>query len=112
MDVNLVIVGKQGWMMESLVDRLHQNPELGKRLFWLDGISDEYLEKIYAASTCLIAASAGEGFGLQLIEGIQIKNPLLRGISPYSARSRVNMHFILAGLPPLPWRGRLVNGWH
>ena len=41
------------------------------------GISDEYLEKIYAAATCLIAASEGEGFGLPLIEAAQYKLPLL-----------------------------------
>lgn len=29
--------------------------------FGLQGISDEYLEKVYAVATCLIAASEGEG---------------------------------------------------
>ncbi len=76
-NVNLVIVGKQGWNMESLVDRLRCHPELDKRLFWLEGISDEYLEKIYATSTCLIAASEGEGFGLPLIEAAQHKLPII-----------------------------------
>lgn len=77
MDVNLVIVGKQGWMVETLVERLRSHPELNKRLFWLEGISDEYLEKVYAASTCLIAASYGEGFGLPLIEAAQHKLPII-----------------------------------
>ena len=76
-DVNLVIAGKQGWMVETLVDRLRVHPELNKRLFWLEGISDEYLEKVYAASTCLIAASYGEGFGLPLIEAAQHKLPII-----------------------------------
>jgi glycosyltransferase involved in cell wall biosynthesis len=76
-DVNLVIVGKQGWMVEALVDKLRTHPERGKRLFWLEGISDEYLEKVYAASTCLIAASYGEGFGLPLIEAAQHKLPII-----------------------------------
>ncbi|HCJ51104.1 MAG TPA: glycosyl transferase family 1, partial [Gallionella sp.] len=76
-DLNLVIVGKQGWMVEALVDRLRAHPELNKRLYWLEGISDEYLEKIYAASTCLIAASYGEGFGLPLIEAAQHKLPII-----------------------------------
>ncbi len=67
-DVNLVIVGKQGWMVEGIIDKIRRSPELDKRLFWLQGISDEYLENIYEASTCLIAASEGEGFGLPLIE--------------------------------------------
>ena len=63
--------------MEALVDRLRTHPEANRRLFWLEVISDEYLEKIYAASTCLIAASEGEGFGLPLIEAAQHKLPII-----------------------------------
>jgi glycosyltransferase involved in cell wall biosynthesis len=76
-DLDLVIVGKQGWMVERFIDRLREHPELNSRLFWLDGISDEYLDKIYAASTCLIAASEGEGLGLPLIEAAQHKLPII-----------------------------------
>ncbi len=76
-DVNLVVVGKQGYNVDKLVEKLRNHPERGKRLFWLDGISDEYLEKVYAASTCLIAASEGEGFGLPLIEAAQHKLPII-----------------------------------
>ncbi|HUX29977.1 MAG TPA: glycosyltransferase [Thiobacillus sp.] len=76
-NVNLVIVGKQGWLVENLVECLREHPELNKRLFWLEGISDEYLGKVYAASTCLIAASYGEGFGLPLIEAAQHKLPII-----------------------------------
>jgi glycosyltransferase involved in cell wall biosynthesis len=73
LEANLVLVGKQGWMVEDLVERLNGHPERGKRLFWLAGISDEYLDKVYTASTCLIAASEGEGFGLPLIEAARHK---------------------------------------
>jgi glycosyltransferase involved in cell wall biosynthesis len=73
LDVNLVIVGKQGWKVDSLVRDIRQHSELGKRLFWLEGISDEYLNHVYRASTCLIAASVGEGFGLPIIEAAQYK---------------------------------------
>lgn len=76
-DVNLIIVGKQGWLVEALVERLRRHSEAGRRLFWLQGISDEYLEKIYSASTCLIAASLAEGFGLPLIEAAQHKLPII-----------------------------------
>jgi glycosyltransferase involved in cell wall biosynthesis len=76
-NVNLVIVGKQGWMVEALIEEIRHHPENGKRLFWLSGISDEYLEKLYAASRCLISASSGEGFGLPLIEAADHKIPIL-----------------------------------
>jgi glycosyltransferase involved in cell wall biosynthesis len=77
LDLNFVIVGKQGWMVDDLCEKLRNHAELNQRLFWLEGISDEYLEKVYAASTCLIAASYGEGFGLPLIESAQHGLPIL-----------------------------------
>jgi glycosyltransferase involved in cell wall biosynthesis len=70
-EVNLVIVGKAGWDVDLLLEIIRTHQQLGHRLFWLDAISDEYLERIYAASTCLIAGSEGEGFGLPLIEAAQ-----------------------------------------
>ena len=76
-DINLVFVGKQGWLVDALTSKLRSHPEFNERLFWLEGISDEYLENIYAASTCLVAASYGEGFGLPLIEAAQHKLPII-----------------------------------
>lgn len=76
-DVNLIIVGKQGWKVKDLRKRIHRNVKFGSQLFWLEGISDDYLEKVYAASTCLIAASKREGFGLPLIEAAQKKLPII-----------------------------------
>lgn len=76
-DINLAIVGKQGWLMDGLCLRLRTHTELNSRLFWLEGISDEYLEQLYATSTCLLAASEGEGFGLPLIEAAQHELPVL-----------------------------------
>jgi len=76
-DIALVIVGKQGWLTENLADKIRNHPELGKRLFWLEGISDEYLNMIYSASNCVIAASYGEGFGLPLIEAAQHNIPII-----------------------------------
>jgi glycosyltransferase involved in cell wall biosynthesis len=67
-NVALVIVGKQGWMMDDFTERMKSHPEYGNRLIWLDGISDEFLDEIYAAADVLVAASAGEGFGLPLVE--------------------------------------------
>jgi len=76
-EANLAIVGKEGWDVDPLVRRLREHSERGTRLFWFDNISDEYLERIYQASTCLIAASEGEGFGLPLIEAAQHRLPIL-----------------------------------
>ena len=76
-DVNLVLVGKAGWLMDDFIQRLENHPERNNRFFWLSGVSDEYLEKIYDTSTCLVTASVGEGFGLPLIESAQHGLPII-----------------------------------
>lgn len=76
-DVNLVFVGRPGWKMDAFADRLNTHRETGKRLFWLQGISDDYLTKIYQSATCLVAASLNEGFGLPVIEAARHKLPVV-----------------------------------
>lgn len=65
---NLVIVGKQGWLVDELVHRLHTHPENGRYLYWLERASDEFLDELYGSAACLLAPSKGEGFGLPLVE--------------------------------------------
>ena len=43
----------------------------------MQSASDEYLEKIYASASCLIAASEAEGFGLPLIEAARHGLPII-----------------------------------
>ncbi|MES2998381.1 MAG: glycosyltransferase [Pseudomonadota bacterium] len=66
--INLIIIGKQGWMVEKTIDKILNHSEFGKRLFWLKNASDKELKEIYNRSTALVMASEGEGFGLPIIE--------------------------------------------
>jgi glycosyltransferase involved in cell wall biosynthesis len=76
-DINLVFVGQKGWMVDTLAERISRHHELGIRLFWLQGISDEFLIKVYQHGTCLVASSQGEGFGLPTIEAAQAGLPII-----------------------------------
>jgi glycosyltransferase involved in cell wall biosynthesis len=76
-DVNLVIVGKQGWMVDDLASSMRNHPALGRRLFWFEDASDEWVEALYANVDLLLAASLGEGYGLPLIEAARHGVPLL-----------------------------------
>jgi glycosyltransferase involved in cell wall biosynthesis len=79
--VNLVIVGKNGWLMDAVADRLQAHPQRERKLFWFNGVSDEMLLELYEHSSALLAASEGEGFGLPLIEAAQKGLPIIaRGI--------------------------------
>lgn len=85
-EVNLVIVGAEGWKHDpperrravaEIMAQLRGSPFLARRLFWLEGASDEYLGRVMKVSDCLLAASLGEGFGLPLIEAAQRGLPIL-----------------------------------
>lgn len=76
-DLNLVIIGKEGWLTYGLAVRLAKHTELNHRLFWLKSASDETLAALYSGSTALIAASYNEGFGLPLIEAAQHALPII-----------------------------------
>ena len=73
----LVIVGRQGWMVDALCERLRTHPEAGRRLHWIANADDGYLARLYRAAGCLLAASEGEGYGLPLIEAAQHGLPVL-----------------------------------
>ena len=110
-DVSLVIVGKNGWMVEELVNKLSRHSELGRRLFWLKGISDEYLEEVYAASTCLIAASEGEGFGLPLIEAAQYGLPIIVRDIPVFREVAGEYAFYFINRPGPEALAEAINNW-
>ncbi len=110
MDVSLVIVGKQGWMVEPLIERLRSHPELGKRLVWLGGISDAYLERIYSACSCLIEASEGEGFGLPLVEAAQHKLPIIARDIPVFREVAGDHAFYFGGKDPSEL-ARAISSW-
>ncbi|MFT0521183.1 glycosyltransferase [Pseudomonas faucium] len=99
-DVNLVLVGKEGWAMEGLAGHLRQHPELAKRVFWLEGLSDTNLNHLYATSSALIAASEAEGFGLPLIEAAQHKLPIIARDIPVFKEVAGNHAFYFEGLEP------------
>jgi glycosyltransferase involved in cell wall biosynthesis len=76
-DVNLCIVGKQGWIVESLIDRMRTLAARQPRFSWLPEVSDGTLQALYQEATCLIAASLDEGFGLPIVEAAKHGLPII-----------------------------------
>lgn len=67
-DVNLVFVGKAGWLVDDLLKKIEVHPEKGKRFFWFDNMGDDALNALYERADALIFASLIEGFGLGIVE--------------------------------------------
>ncbi|MGE4336360.1 MAG: glycosyltransferase family 4 protein [Pigmentiphaga sp.] len=76
-DVCLVIIGKVGWNVRAVVDRLRGHAEAGRRLAWFENAADNVLCQAYGSAHALIAASYTEGFGLPLIEAAQHGLPVI-----------------------------------
>lgn len=69
-DVDLTIVGREGWLDTDIAVRLREHPDFGGRLRWL--VSPDDLTVSTVARRCSIGVfpSADEGFGLFLEEGL------------------------------------------
>lgn len=80
--IGLCIAGKKGWMVDELMERIAHHPELDKKLFYIDKPTDEELQYAYSHSLALLFPSAGEGFGLPLIEAAQFGTPLIASDLP------------------------------
>ena len=63
--------------MDAFLKRLESHVERGRRLFWLSGISDEFLDNLYNVSSAVLMPSEAEGFGLAVVEGARHGKPLI-----------------------------------
>ena len=127
-DINLVIVGHEGWKglpenmrrnIPQTLEYIRTHPNNGSNLFLLEGISDEYLEKVYDSSVCLIAASYGEGFGLPLIESAQRKLSIIARDIPVFREVSGEYAYYFSGHAPenlaskiLDWQDLYKQGKH
>jgi glycosyltransferase involved in cell wall biosynthesis len=64
----LVLVGRRGWGVDALMDRIEQYPALGDSLLHLSEADDTQLAALYAAAAFGVFPSHYEGFGLPIVE--------------------------------------------
>ena len=76
-ELALVLVGRRGWNVDELIGRVETHPELGRRLFWFDSVSDEVLDRLYGIATAAVLPSEGEGFGLPFVEAARHRTPII-----------------------------------
>lgn len=81
-DINLCIVGRIGWKVEELMDRINQHPKLNVNLFLWSDLNDTELLYCYSAAKMLLFPSVVEGFGLPIVESLSNKLPVLASDTP------------------------------
>lgn len=76
-DCGLVVVGKSGWMVDDLVERMEKLRCNEARFHWIEDANDAELRYLYEQSYALLAASLGEGFGLPVVEALTFGKPIV-----------------------------------
>lgn len=101
-DIELVIVGKIGWGISHLADRIRRHGEFGKRLHLHEKVGDSELGALYKECDALIAASFAEGFGLPIVEAGHFGKPVLASDIPVFrevGKGAAEAHFFEVGSP-------------
>ena len=81
-DVVLCFIGRIGWKNERLIERVKKHPQLKRRLFMFNDLSDVELEHCYSHARALVFPSFVEGFGLPLVEAMQRGLPAMASDIP------------------------------
>lgn len=75
-DLDLVLIGKDGWMSGVVHDRLRA-VGLGNRLRTLGYVPDSDLPGLYRGASCFVQPSLYEGFGIPIVEAMAIGAPVV-----------------------------------
>lgn len=76
-DLGLVLVGRQGWMVDDLAERIRRHPLADTRLLWPDAVTDGQLAWLYQHAFLTIAPSRYEGLGVPVMEALGYGSPTL-----------------------------------
>lgn len=72
-DYNLVLVGRNGWKMDEVVQRYNEK----KRILITGFVKDEHVSLIYKNALCFVFPSLYEGFGLPPLEALALGTPVI-----------------------------------
>lgn len=81
-DVQLLFVGRLGWMSARLVERIETLRSESKRLFWFDDLTDAEVVYCYENAAAVICPSLVEGFGLPIVEALGYQRLVLASDTP------------------------------
>lgn len=73
----LVVVGKRGWLNETVVDMMSRAPALRASVIEAGGLSTPGLRRLIAGARALLMPSFGEGFGLPVVETLACGAPVI-----------------------------------
>jgi glycosyltransferase involved in cell wall biosynthesis len=76
-DLQLVLAGTEGWMLDSLTEMLGTTGDLAPRIVRTGFVHDEDQAALYGGATAFVFPSLCEGFGLPPLEAMQCGAPVI-----------------------------------
>lgn len=81
LQIQLVIAGKQGWLLDELPAYLRES-HIKERVLFTGHLSDDDLRALYSACRVFVYPSLYEGFGLPLLEAMACGAPVVTSNTP------------------------------
>jgi glycosyltransferase involved in cell wall biosynthesis len=78
----LVIVGRRGWEIESVIDLLERLPAARDHVLEAGALSDEALAAVMAGARAVLMPSLVEGFGMPVAEALSVGVPVIASRIP------------------------------
>ena len=75
-DIQLVIVGKKGWLYESIFAAIAKSSKK-ENIVYLDYVTEDTLVHLYQNALCFVLPSLYEGFGLPVVEAMNYGCPVV-----------------------------------
>lgn len=75
-EFDLIIVGRNGWGVEALIEQL-QNQPANSHIKWLGSVAQTHKLALLQAATSLVFPSLLEGFGLPMLEAFASGTPVI-----------------------------------
>jgi glycosyltransferase involved in cell wall biosynthesis len=75
-DYQLVIVGRKGWMFDSIFEKV-KNLELIDKVIFTDFVKDEEIPALMSGAEIFVLPSFWEGFGIPVIEAMACGTPVV-----------------------------------
>lgn len=109
-DLKLCIAGKQGWMVEHLMESIRELNHSTENFVFCESPTDEALQQLYANASGMLCLSKGEGLGLPLIEAAKHKIPIICSDIP-SFRELASQHATFTEAPSATQLSLDIRKW-